>query len=173
MLVNASVTSRLDYSNSLFYGLPNHNCIDKLKRVQNKASKLILRKGRREGFPAPYRLQLLHWLGIEKRIIYKLLLLTYYCSRGIAPVELMSLLIPHIDRQCTDSNVTLIFDTRYFFSNFSYGQRSFEYCSPRLWNSLPPNIRQADTVLNFKKLLKTYFFTSFTSFMSTFYRYRT
>ena len=152
---------------------PGRGITETCLRIKFCLSKLILREGRREGFPAPYRLQLLHWLGIEKRIIYKLLLLTYYCSRGIAPVELMSLLIPHIDRQCTDSNVTLIFDTRYFFSNFSYGQRSFEYCSPRLWNSLPPNIRQADTVLNFKKLLKTYFFTSFTSFMSTFYRYRT
>ena len=171
LLVNASVTSRLDFSNSILYGLPNQDCIGKLKRIQNQASKLILQKGRFQGFPAPVRLQTLHWLGIEKRIIYKLLLLTYYCSRGVAPVELISLLVPHNGEQ--DSNVTLIFDTRFYYPYLSYGRRAFEYCAPRLWNSLPMDIRKSVSISIFKKSLKTYFFTSFTNFMNTFTRYHT
>ena len=153
--------------------MPNHGCIEKLKRIQNKASKLILQKGRRQGFPSPIRLQMLHWLSIEKRIIYKLLLLTYYCSRGIAPVELMSLLAPHIMKQDSGSSSIVLFDERFFYPELSYGRRSFEYCAPRLWNSLPLEIRNADTVLKFKRLLKTHFFSSFNDFMQTFNRFRT
>ena len=39
-LVNAFVTIRMDYCNSLLYGLPN-NQLHKLQRVQNAAARLI------------------------------------------------------------------------------------------------------------------------------------
>ena len=40
MMVNAFVTSRLDYCNSLYFGLPKRE-IDKLQRVQNCAARLV------------------------------------------------------------------------------------------------------------------------------------
>ena len=42
MVVNAFVTSRLDYCNSLYCVLPKRE-IDKLQRVQNRATRLISR----------------------------------------------------------------------------------------------------------------------------------
>ena len=44
-LIHAFVTSRLDYCNSLLYGLPS-NLLAKLQRVQNAAARLIHRAPR-------------------------------------------------------------------------------------------------------------------------------
>lgn len=38
------------------------------------------------------------------------------------------------------------------------GARSFSCSAPRLWNPLPPHIRQSDTITTFKSQLKTHLF---------------
>ncbi len=38
------------------------------------------------------------------------------------------------------------------------GDRAFSSCAPKLWNSLPSEIRQAESFSVFKSVLKTYFF---------------
>ena len=40
----------------------------------------------------------------------------------------------------------------------TYGFRAFSVCAPRLWNGIPLEIEQSNSVLVFKKKLKTYFF---------------
>ena len=65
-LVNALVMSRLDYSNSLLYGLPKYQ-IDKLQRLQNTAARLVA--GTRRSDHIKPVLKDLHWLPIQSRII--------------------------------------------------------------------------------------------------------
>ena len=43
-------------------------------------------------------------------------------------------------------------------SKTKYGDRPFEIAAPKLWNKLPPTIRNCDTILRFKKELKTHLF---------------
>ena len=38
----------------------------------------------------------------------------------------------------------------------SYGDRRFSIAGPKLWNSIPASLRNADSLNSFKKLLKTY-----------------
>ena len=40
----------------------------------------------------------------------------------------------------------------------TYGQRTFSYCAPKLWNSLPKSLKESETATNFKKELKTFLF---------------
>jgi len=40
----------------------------------------------------------------------------------------------------------------------THGEAAFSYYGPRLWNSLPENLRAAETVDAFKKRLKTHLF---------------
>ena len=87
LLVNALVISRLDYCNSILYGLPKRE-LDKLQRVQNTAAGLIKQYDHIK--PAP--LQKLHWLRVESRIIFKVILITFKILHGLSPAYLSSLL---------------------------------------------------------------------------------
>ena len=93
-LIHAFITSRLDYCNSLLYGVPDHH-MQKLQRVMNGSARLI--------FCAPKHchitplLQQLHWLPIRLRIEFKILLITFKVLQGSAPkylTDLISVLPP-------------------------------------------------------------------------------
>ena len=69
ILVQALVTLKLDYCNSLMLGSAKHN-IAKLEGIQNSAAYIVYMK-RYALHITPY-LKSLHWLKIEERITYKI-----------------------------------------------------------------------------------------------------
>ena len=75
MLVNSLVISRLDYCNSVIYGIPKYQR-DKLQRIQNIAARMIMTGTRSTGHITS-TLKNLHWLPVEARINFKILLITY------------------------------------------------------------------------------------------------
>lgn len=82
ILVNSLVTSRLDYGNALLYGM-NKQYTNKLQRVQNTAARLITRTKKYEHI-TPVLIQL-HWLPVEYRIQYKILLYVFKCLHELGP----------------------------------------------------------------------------------------
>ena len=70
-LVHAFVANRLDNFNSLLTGLPLH-IINRLQSIQNSAVQLITKTKKHDHITGV--LQALHWLPVEARIHYQILL---------------------------------------------------------------------------------------------------
>ena len=75
------VTSRLEFSNALLYGLPESSLF-RLQKVQNTAARLVSRT--RKFSPITPLLCDLHWLPVQQRITFKILLLTFNALNGFA-----------------------------------------------------------------------------------------
>ena len=84
-LVCSRVTSRLDYDNALLYGVNNQYNIE-VTHVQSTAARLITRSKKHDNITPV--LMSLHWLQVEYRIQYKLLLCTFIALHGQAPIFL-------------------------------------------------------------------------------------
>lgn len=153
-LVNSLVTSRLDYGNSLLFNV-NKGSMDKLQKIQNTTARLVTKTRKRDHI-TPI-LADLHWLPVEFRPKYKILVFTYLTIHGFAPEYLQELVtIRKINRTLrSDGSLSLILPR---VRTGTYGERQFSFAAPYLWNSLPVRIRQAKSVQCFKKQLKTYFY---------------
>ena len=161
-LVHAVISSRLDYCNSLFMNVSKDNLF-KLQKMQNTAAKLVLNRRKRES--ATLALKELHWLDVDSRIIFKVLLMVFKMLRGYCPNY--GLVYKGFNGRCDDF---LMLETPNFKT--VYGKRVFAYHSSRLWNALPVVVRSEENVEKFKKLIKTILFGGKEDFKKKAFMYR-
>ena len=122
----------------------------KLQKVQNSAARLVL--GRRKRDSARKALRELHWLDVESRILFKVIVLVFKVIRGLCSDNL-SLTFKSFNGRPSDF---LLLNTPNF--NTKYGKRLFEYNGSRLWNALPCEVRMDEDISSFKKKVKTLLF---------------
>lgn len=156
-IVHGLIISHIDYSNSLYYGLPKCD-IQKLQRIQSIAAKMILRKRKYDSVTAC--LNELHWLPVALRIEFKILTVVWKCLNDQAPQYLMELL--HIGSNVR--SLRSIVHKQLVIPRAkckTFGDRSFSVSGPRLWNNIPMDIRSSTTLDIFKSKLKTFLFSKF------------
>ena len=155
-VVRCLVTSRLDYCNSLLYGITKAH-FKRLTGIQYRAAKLVLAVNCWRAHGSPLLAQL-HWLPIEKRIQFKTLLYVFKCLNDIAPPYLSDMFHLHqSNRQGLRSSSDRTRLTTHK-SRLSYGKHAFSHSAAELWNSLPIIVRDSSCVVTFKSKLKTYLF---------------
>ena len=161
-LIHAFISSRLDVCNSLFFGLPKYSLL-KLQRVQNAAVRTIFSLKKRESVSD--HITSLHWLTVDQRVAFKILLLVFKCLNMMAPHPLIDLL------KVKDSYTNKL-EVNTFFPSSEIGKRAFCYSAPRLWNCLPTSLRVLDNTDSFKAKLKHFLFTDYRDMMQSYNQYK-
>ena len=154
-LIHSFVSSRIDYCNSLLYGVPKCH-IDKLQRVQNPAARLVVMQGKFcHVTPVLHQLR---WLTISFRINFKILLLTFKAIHGLAPSCINDLvkIKPLNSSYRLRSNDGILLSHPNFNTSTTLGDRAFVASAPNLWNDLPLEIRMTKSVHTFKRFSKTH-----------------
>ena len=157
IIIHAFITSRLDYCNSLLYGVPKY-LLQKLQRVQNTAARLLT-DTKKSAHITPVLIEL-HWLPVQYRIQFKIILLVYKAVNDLAPSYLKELMLCRTSQRTLRSNGNELLQIPYSRLK-TYGDRSFCVAGPRLWNDLPVHLRMCESLTIFKKYLKTYLFNLF------------
>ena len=124
-------------------------------------AKLVLGKGR---YDSPKEaLYNLHWLPIKARIHFKIACIMFNCHNGTAPEYLISMLKRKSQKYIgLRSGSTSDIDYEVPFNEKkTHNDRSFETSGPKVWNNLPKNVRLSQTYDDFKKNVKTYYFSNF------------
>ena len=151
-LVHAFFTSRVDYCNSLLYGLPASQ-LNKVQRVLNTAARLVCCAPRFSHItPLMYEL---HWLPLKQRIHFKILLFAFKAIHGIAPTyiqNLVSLKLQGAYNLRPPGGILLASST--FRTKVTLGDRSFQVAAPKLWNALSRELRDIPNLHTFKSNLR-------------------
>ena len=153
MLIHCLVTSKLDYSNILLNGAPACQ-LQRLQKIQNTCARIITGVGKYEHI-TPI-LHQLHWLPIEQRIKFKVILTVFKVLNNRAPSYLSDLIqVRQSDHPLrANSNVLNV----PFTSSVMVFNRVFSVAGPRLWNSIPDRLRNIESSTDFKTHLKTFLF---------------
>ena len=153
-LVNALIFSRIDYANALLSGLPAET-IRCLQVVMNSCARMLT--GTRRSDHITPVLADLHWLPVEYRIKFKVLLLTYKAIHKKAPSYLSDLITIRRPVRDLRSNSSLrLYVPR--TNLVTMGGRAFCATAPDLWNPLPDELKDASSVESFKTVLKTFYY---------------
>ena len=99
----------------------------------------------------------LHWLPVEQRIIFKILIVTFKALNNLFPSYFSDLLETYKPaRNLRSSGGKLLVVPRCKLNY--YGDRAFSVAAPRLRNDIPDSIKCTEDLYSFKRYLKTYLF---------------
>ena len=149
-LVNACVTSVMDYANSTSLGVPQVHT----KRLQNMAARIICRCGPRDHV-TPLRKEL-HWLLIEARPVFKILCYTYKAVHGNLPDYMCDLVSVYNPKRCGlrsgNSSIKRLCTVK--TNSAKYGYMCYSLAAPALWNRYQRTFGQLRHLLLLKSNLK-------------------
>ena len=162
-LIHAYITSKLDYCNGLLYELHSQQ-LNRLQSILNTAARLVTMT-RKFDHITPILCDL-HWLPVNFRVQFKLLLQVYKTLHGLAPSYLSSKLSLRPNKGLRSDNQLLLDVPKSTLQLKYYGDRAFSVAGPTLWNALLKEIWLCKSVDCFKSNIKTHLFKKAFSWFS-------
>ena len=99
-----------------------------------------------------------HWLPVQQRIDFSVLTNVYNALHGLGPPIISEFISLSQSNRYTRSPNSLNLAYPVKVPRNNYGQLAYVYAAPTLWNKLPVNIRFSNSLLDFRKQLKTYLY---------------
>ena len=150
-LANSLVSSKLDYCNSLYNGISQAN-LKKIQRIQNTLARVVTIKYIK--ILTHYSKNYIGFQSLDYKLDYALItncaflhIKRFKFSNLHIFTNYNSLSFPShsLSTRSSDSSVLSI-----PYVQTSLGKRAFSVIAPRLWNSLPPDTRNALSVSTFR-----------------------
>ena len=154
LVYTSLIQSSFDYCLSV-WGNSSKKNLTTVQRLQNRAARAVTGNFNFSSSVSTI-INNLHWMPIQKRLLYFLGILVYKCLHGKAPTYLINTLNyvsnshPCNTRNAAQHHLTV---PHPFLSLF---KQSFIYAGPTFWNSLPFHITHTDNLFSLKQKLKLY-----------------
>ena len=136
----------IDYG-SMVWGTTSASNLDRISKLQKRAARVILHADFKT--PSADMCENLSWLPIHKRLKYNKAVFTYKAINDLAPQYITDLLRPvsetHNRTLRSSANGALAVPR----SRYSLFDRSYSYTAPKLWNSIPTQVRNSPSLKRF------------------------
>ena len=141
--------------NVLYYGIPKKK-MNRLQSIQNTAARLVT--GARLRDPITPILCKLHWLPVEKRIIFKILIMCFKAMNNLSPSYITELIHQHIPGRSLRSSLQNLLTVQSVKTQ-TYGNRAFSASARSLEFPADKNKENTFICILFKTVLKTHLFS--------------
>ena len=151
MIANGVVISRIIYVISLWGGTIDY-LLKMLQVLQNRAARFVTKK---DIFTSQKQLLLeCGWMSVRQLAAFHSLVQVYKTLHSMKPVTLHNTLSKSFSYRTRAASTGAMVDNNRNTSDIS--KQSFLVCSTKLWNELPPTVRQARNLRQFKIQLKNW-----------------
>jgi len=152
LFFNSYILPHMDYCCAIWCSATRSN-LKKVISIQKRAAKIIMNKP--FSSPSIPIFNKLGWLSFENRCTFLVGTIVYKVLHGSMPhyfddVIFVSNNNTYSLRSTTHNDLSSVaFKT-------NYGKRTFAYCARNIWNFIPNNIRQAPSLISFKRHFKNH-----------------
>ena len=157
-LIHCLIFSKMDYCNGLYYKLPAYQ-LKRLQKLQNSCVRFLYGNRIKKFDRITPFLKEAHFLPVKERINFKIGLMIFKSINNVVPNYLKESIIMK-----GQLNISLRNENDYFLlespaiPHLNQTDRGVFHAAPKIWNSLPYELRSLNDVNMFKKNLKTYLF---------------
>jgi len=155
MFFNAYILPHLDYCCTI-WGNCSKELLNKMLKFQKRSARIILDKD--YDFPADTLFKELKWMKFNDRVAYRKSVLVYMSINNLAPSYLndkFQLSNTTHNRILRSSNNNELHIPK---PRLEFYRKSLSYSGPKIWNSIPLNIREATSLQQFKSLYMQWLF---------------
>ena len=127
-----------------------------LQRIQNYAARVIMRLPKSSSTTTHFKS--LHWLQVKVRSTYKIACLCYHCHSSTASsyvTDMLPFSLSLYTCNTRSSSRAMSLLNRSAHSKATLGDHSFSFASSSVWNSIPNDVRCAQSLSPSKSRMKT------------------